>query len=91
MAKKDKVNAAFDFITEAKEETSQPKEKASEKVNPVGVALSKEELTRLEAIAGELSQSRHAVIQYAIRDFIRRYDQGERPKTKTETVTILDA
>jgi len=90
MAKKDKVNAAFDFITETKEE-AQKKDKDPEKVNPVGVALSKEELTRLGAIAGELSQSRHAVIQYAVRDFVKRYDQGERPKTKTETVTILDA
>jgi len=89
MAKKDKLNAAYDFITEGKDKIKPPKSK--DKVNPVGVALSKEELARLDVIAGELDQSRHAILQYAIKDFLKRYDRGERPKTKTETITILDA
>jgi hypothetical protein len=88
MAKKDRVNAAYNLITKNQEDKK--KDKNPEKVNPVGVALSKEELGYLEGIAGELGQSRHAVIQYAIKDFIKRYEQGERPKTKTKTVTILD-
>lgn len=90
MAKKDKLKGMFDNVIQ-EDNKLEPEKDKEKKVNPVGVALSKEELTRLETIAGELSQSRHAVIQYAIRDFIKRYDQGERPKTKTETVTILDA
>ena len=88
MAKKEKVNAAFDLITGNQEDKK--KDKAPEKVNPVGVALSREELDYLDEVAGRLGQSRHAVIQYAIRDFIKRYEQGELPKTKTKTVTILD-
>ena len=90
MAKKDKLNAAYDFITKEGTDKTKPS-KSKDKVNPVGVALSKGELARLDVIAGELDQSRHAILQYAIKDFIKRYDQGERPKTKTETVTILDA
>jgi len=89
MAKKDKVNAAFDLITKADQE-KKDKKAEPEKINPVGVLLSKEELARLDQIAGELEQSRHALLQYAVKDFIKRYDQGERPRTKTETITTLD-
>jgi len=92
MAKKDKVNAAFDLITKPDQAEEQKTDKPSEpeKINPVGVLLSKEELARLDQIAGEVDQSRHALLQYAVKDFIRRYDQGERPRTKTETITKLE-
>lgn len=85
MAKKDKLAGAFDSIIGDKKIKAK-----KEKLNPVGVALTAGELARLDEIAKELDQSRHAVLLYAVRDFIRRYDQGERPKTKTETKTILD-
>jgi len=62
----------------------QPKK---EKPNPVSVGLDQEDLTSLEEIAEELGQSRHAVMRFAIRDFIRRYEAGERPKTKKVTIT----
>ena len=87
MAKKDKITGAFDGIIGDK----RLKTKKSGRVSPVGVALNAEELARLDTIAQELAQSRHAVLLYAIRDFIRRYDQGEQPRTKTETKIILDA
>jgi hypothetical protein len=92
MAKKDKVNKAFDLITGSDQAAAQKKDKQGEpeKINPVGVLLGKEELARLDQIAGELDQSRHALLQYAVKDFIKRYDQGERPRTKTETITTLD-
>ena len=86
MAKKDKITGAFDTIIGDKKIKSK-----KDKVNPVGVALDLEELTRLDQIAQELDQSRHAVLLYAVRDFIRRYNQGEKPKTKKETKVILDA
>ena len=46
---------------------------------------------RLDQIAEELEQSRHALLQYAVRDFMRRYDKGEKPTTRKETKIILDA
>ena len=86
MAKKDQIAGAFNSII-----GDQRVKTKKDKVNPVGVALDAEELTRLDQIAKELDQSRHAVLLYAVRDFIRRYDQGERPKTKKEIKITLDA
>ena len=87
MAKKDQIKNAFNSII-----GDQRIGKAdTDKINPVGVALDPEELARLDQIAKELEQSRHAVLRYAVRDFIRRYDRGEKPKTKQEVKTILDA
>jgi len=86
MAKKEQIAGAFNTII-----GDQRIRTKKDKVNPVGIALDPEELSRLDQIAKELKQSRHAVLLYAVRDFIRRYDQGERPKTKTETKTLLDA
>jgi len=87
MAKKDKLKGMFEPAI-GNDKAEPVKEK---KVTPMGVALKQTEIDRLDQIAEELGQKRHAVMQYAVRDFIKRYDQGERPKTKTETVTILDA
>jgi hypothetical protein len=84
MAKKDKVNAAYGIIM-----GEQKKGAKVEKTNPVGVALTVDEVTRLGVIAGELGVSRHAVLQYAVREFIARYDQGERPKTETKSINKL--
>lgn len=60
--------------------------------NPVGVVLTREELDRLSQIAAELGVSRHALLQYAVRDLLRRWEAGERPRTKTvtKTETALD-
>lgn len=57
-----------------------------EKTNPVSVGLEQSDLDRLQRIAEELGQTRHAVMKYAIIDFIRRFEAGERPKTKTVTI-----
>jgi len=85
MAKKDKINTAFSMITGGEKNKGK-----AEHVNPVGVALDPGELARLDEIAKELNQTRHKVLQYAVKDFIRRYNQGEKPKTRTETKTILN-
>ena len=61
--------------------------KKAGKVNPVSVGLTAEQLARLQTIADELGQTRHAIIKYAIADFIKRYDAGDKPKTKTVTIT----
>lgn len=87
MARKSKVNAAYSLITgEPKQETKAlPKEGA----NPVGVLLYKHELEQLKEIANELGFTRHQVIQYAVRDFLKRYDQGEKPRVETKTIKEL--
>jgi len=66
---------------------TEQKPKKAGKVNPVSVGLSKETLDQLQTIAEELDQTRHALIKYAVMDFIKRYEAGERPKTKTVTIT----
>lgn len=85
--KRIELSKAFDDITGG---GGKQKKKASEaKAKPVGVALLPDELERLAAIAEELGQSRHAVLQYAVRDFVRRYDAGEKPTVETRTVKVL--
>jgi len=71
-------------------QAEQPKkaEKPKVKKQPyktVSVGLTGDELTEIERIAQELEQPRHAVLKYAIGEFIRRYNEGERP----ELVTVL--
>lgn len=86
MAKKDKVNAAYGIIM-----GDQKKDAKADKTNPVGVALTADEVARLGVIAGELGVSRHAVLQFAIRDLIARYDRGEKPRTEIKSINTLVA
>ena len=85
MAKKDRLDAAYTLLTGGKRAT------AGGKNTPVGVVLTPDQKTRLTEIAAELGTNRHRVLQYAIADFIRRYEAGEKPKTRTVTKTELDA
>jgi hypothetical protein len=83
MARKEKVNAAYGMIM------GDPKKAKGNKTNPIGVLLTFDELARLEQIAAEVGVNRHVMMQYAIKDFIKRYDQGERPRTAKREITIL--
>ena len=72
------------------EQPEQPKkaEKPKKKKEPyrtVSLGLRGDELVEIERIAQELEQTRHAVLKYAIDEFIRRYNEGERP----EMITVL--
>lgn len=84
MAKKDQVNAAYTMLTGGGSKT------AAGKNTPVGVVLTPGQKARLSEIAAELGTNRHKVLQYAIADFIRRYEAGEKPKTRVITKTELD-
>ena len=84
MAKKDRVNAAYTMLTGGGSKA------AAGKNNPVGVVLTADQKARLNEIAAELGTNRHKVLQYAIADFIRRYEAGEKPKTRTVTRQELD-
>lgn len=86
MAKrKDQMNAAYKVMIAG----DQPA-KTKETNTPLGVVLTAEQIARLDEIVAELGINRHKVMQYAISEFIRRWDQGERPKTRTETKEVLD-
>ena len=57
---------------------------------PQGVYLSWKDKARLEAIADELGVNNHAVMQYAILDFLKRYEAGEvKPKLITQPVLVF--
>ena len=53
----------------------------------ISVGLTADELAEVEAIADELGKARHAILKYAVLEFVRRYKAGERPEY--ETVKIL--
>jgi len=85
MARKEKLDAAYSIITgESKKTTRATTSK------PLGVVLTAEQITRLDQIAADLQTNRHRILQYAVADFIRRYDAGEKPKMRTETKKVLD-
>ncbi len=85
MGRKEKLNAAYSIITGDTEKATRA---ATSK--PLGVVLTAEQITRLDQIAADLQTNRHKVLQYAVGDFIKRYDAGEKPKMRTETKKVLD-
>jgi hypothetical protein len=85
MAKKqDQAQSAMrDMISKGKQEP-QPSDSG---YRTISVGLTADELAEVEAIAAELGQARHAVLKYAVLDFVRRYKAGEGPEY--ETVKVL--
>jgi len=78
MARKTIDNNLFSKTSKEKE----PKAKSS----PLSVYLTTEEKEKLAGIAKDLGESTHAIMQFAMREFLRRYDAGEY-EIKTEKVT----
>jgi hypothetical protein len=62
--------------------------KSDDPVKPLGVGLKQSEGHRLSAIAGELGVNRHQLLLFAVRDFMQRWDDGERPQVVDEVVKI---
>lgn len=96
MAKDKDLTPEFtDLITsgaavEQPPQAEQPEKEEKPKVKKlpyktISLGLTGEEFAEIERIAKELEQPRHAVLKYAISEFIRRYNEGERP----ELVTVL--
>ena len=86
MAKDNDLTPAFtDLITSGQAESAapaeQPKEPEPKKLayKTISIGMTGEELAEVMRIAQELGQPRHAVLKYAIAEFIRRYNEGERP------------
>lgn len=87
MAKAKKPEINLNIFSKTGEPTE---EQPQDKIKPVGIGLKASEWQRLEEIAGELGVTRHNLSMYILRDFIRRYEKGERPRTRTRTTTELD-
>lgn len=86
--KQDEVKKAIAGITLDKDQGTEPEPKKEKKpYHTITVGLTDEELTEVEAIADELGQTRHAVLKYAILEFVRRYKEGHEPEY--ETVKVL--
>ena len=73
MAKKDTIGNSLFQRTEPQGKT----QAAKVDKNPASVYLTAEEKTQLAEIAKELGKSKHAIMQFAIKEFLRRYDAGE--------------
>jgi hypothetical protein len=58
--------------------TGDPEEqKISDPVKPRGIGLRASEWQRIDAIADELGTNVHALMLWALRDFVKRYEAGE--------------
>jgi hypothetical protein len=79
MARKTISNNLFSKTTK---EEKEPKVKSS----PLSVYLTTDEKAELAGIAKDLGESTHAVMQFAMRESLRRYSAGEY-EIKTEKVT----
>ena len=60
------------------------KEKQLDPIKVSGVGIRESEWQQLEAIAGEMGISKHALAAYAVRDFLKRWEAGE-IQTKTRS------
>lgn len=90
---KQKRPAVDNILTNPLASTTPPRpaEQAPEDdpIKAIGLGLKQSEGDRLKEIAAELGTNRHALLLWLARDFMRKYDSGERPPTETVTITVL--
>ena len=58
-----------------------PQPKPEKKLKPQSVYLTKSELAYVQDIANAYGESRHAVLQYAVKELIRQWKRGKKPRT----------
>ena len=58
-----------------------PQPKQEKKLKPQSVYLTKSELAYIQDIADAYGESRHAVLQYAVKELIRQWKRGKKPRT----------
>jgi len=56
-----------------------PEKKDTGKIKPVSVYLNQEQLAYIDQIKNYAGATRHAVIQYAVRELIRSWQAGKKP------------
>ena len=57
-----------------------PQPKPEKKLKPQSVYLTKSELAYVQDIADTYGESRHAVLQYAVKELIREWKRGKKPR-----------
>ncbi len=57
-----------------------PKRKKPQ-IKPQGVYLTETELAYIQDIANTYGESRHGVMQYAVKELIRQWKRGKKPRT----------
>ena len=64
-------------------ETATPavKQRKPQRIKPQSVYLNESELAYIQEIADKYGESRHAVMQYAIKELIRQWKAGKKPRT----------
>lgn len=61
----------------------------AKKAKSLGVYLNREDVGRLDSICEELGVTTHALMQWAMLDFLSRYEAGEvHPPMETQVVLI---
>ena len=83
----DPRQATEDSAEEQSAELAKPKRKP-QRIKPQSVYLNESELAYIQQIADEYGESRHAVMQYAIKELIRQYKRGK--KFRTNNLGKLD-
>ena len=61
--------------------TDPVQEPEKKKLKPQSVYLTKADLAWVQKIADEYNESRHAVMQYAVKELIREYKRGKKFRT----------
>jgi hypothetical protein len=64
---------------------AQPGQAPAGKNKPLSVYLSSKDRARMEAAAAALGVPRHSLLQYAVLDFLARYERGDvQPETQAK-------
>jgi hypothetical protein len=62
---------------------------AKKPTRPTGIYLSRTDKARIDAIADELGVYSHSLMQWAVLDFLKRYEDGEvKPSVEAQMVLI---
>ena len=67
---------------------SAPKARKPQRIKPQSVYLNESDLKYIQAIAEEYNETKHAVLQYAVKELIRKWKRGG--KLKTNNIGKLD-
>jgi hypothetical protein len=88
--KQDEVKKAIGGIVLGNDQEPDQDQSTDSGYRTITVGLTADQLADVEAIADELGQARHAILKYAVIDFVRRYKAGERPEFETVKVLKID-
>lgn len=84
MAKKTTISADLFKSTDTNQEETKTKN------YPVSVYITAEERAELDDMAKAAGLTRHALLQFAVKEFMKRYRAGEiKAETETVKVTVL--